>query len=334
MDNFVFINITDAMLNAFIETIKFIIPLLILIFFSYLFAEILVELGILKKLEFLGRPLTKIANLPPESGTSFVASIGSFIAGNVILKNLYDNKKINRKELLLSSVLNSIIAPFKETFTYHIPVLLPTLGLFVGGIYLATVWAGTIMTILFVIIAGKSFLPKRDYKIENSDEKSSVMIALNFDKFKKIFPVAIKNTLSQFKKIASLFFVMSFIIFFLIEIGVFNMLNGLIAPLSNIVGIPSSAIPALLTYIASPLLGYASFGSLLQAHEITEIEAIIALLFGSIFMLPILYVKLYFPQFISIFGFRLGLIRGIITLSLVMITRGFILLIFLFVGKI
>jgi len=95
------------------------------------------------------------------------------------------------------------------------------------------------------------------------------------------------------------------------------------------INLPARVMPAMSVYIASPLLGYASIGSLIQSHKISEKSAILALLLGSIFMLPILYIRMFFPARIAIFGLKLGIIGGLISMSLGMITRTFVLLIFL-----
>ncbi len=318
---------TMELINLFLktsmETINFVIPILAIIFMGLWGVELLFGIGVMKKLELIGKPLTKVANLPPESGIAFVTAFGSHSAANAMLQELWDNKKITEMEVLLSSVLNGTTAPLKETFQYHLPVILPALGLYVGSIYIASMWLGTIMVLMFVILAGRLFLPERNLNdiVRMSDRDRSLPK-------RKILSITIKKSAKNFKRIAKIFVVASFIMFLLINMGFFDAIQGFILPLAEFINLPPSVIPALTTYIASPTMGFPMIGALISNNKISGNMAIIALLSGSMLMLPVLYIKLYFPQWISIFRFRLGVIRGLITMSLLMITRGAILLIF------
>ncbi|RKX58293.1 MAG: nucleoside recognition protein, partial [Thermodesulfobacteriota bacterium] len=132
----------EILIFTFLQTIRFIFPIIVIIFIAFFISQILFEIGIFRKIEPIGKVLTKIANLPPIAIISFIASLGSALAGNSILQNLRENKKLTDKEVILCSLFNSSITPIRETFTFHLPVVLPTLGLIVGGFYIITLWLG------------------------------------------------------------------------------------------------------------------------------------------------------------------------------------------------
>ena len=113
------------------------------------------------------------------------------------------------------------------------------------------------------------------------------------------------------------------------DFGLLERIEELVIPFARLLNLPPSIFPPLAAYIASPIVGLSMIGSLLQSGAIYEREAIITLLFGSVFMLPILYLRFYFPQWISIFGFKVGVLRGLISLSLITLTRVAILAFFL-----
>ena len=301
-----------------ISTLSLTLRVLPIVFFGMLTSEVLLGFGLLKRFEKIGKQLTKLANLPDVCGIAFITAIGSPTASNAMLQNLREEGVLKDKEALLSSILNSTVTPLKETFTYHLPVILPMLGLYVGGIYVATLWLGTIVSFIFVIICGKLILDGRSVAIE---------IVTNSKDFS--FKLALRKTLKRFKRIAVVFIVVTFCTFTLMGAGLIDRTETLLHPIAKTLNLPSIAIPAIATYIASPIVGFSMLGSLLQSGVICEKDAIISLLLGSVFMLPILYTRFYFPQWISIFGLRLGLLRGLISLSLMMMTRTVILLIFL-----
>ncbi|RLG12850.1 hypothetical protein DRN73_01330 [Candidatus Pacearchaeota archaeon] len=318
----------EILIFTFLQTIRFIFPIIVIIFIAFFISQILFEIGIFRKIEPIGKVLTKIANLPPIAIISFIASLGSALAGNSILQNLRENKKLTDKEVILCSLFNSSITPIRETFTFHLPVVLPTLGLIVGGFYIITLWLGSIVLLIFTVIAGRLLLPKRnleEYKYTGNYNFSKS----NTKNFKELCTYAFNKTIKQMKRIVFMFLGVTFIVFLCINLGLFKKIKIIVLPLAKLIGLPSQVIPALTLYIVSPVLGYASFSSLLHKGIINSETAIISLLFGSIFMLPIAYLRFFFPQWIAIFGLRLGLIRGLISMNLIILTRFIILITFL-----
>ncbi len=315
-------------LKTGVETLKFICPILFLIFISFFLCQIFIQLGLFKKIEPLGRFITKLANLPPQIIVAFIVSLGSHIAANTILQNLRENKKLTDKEVLLASILNSSIVPLKETFTYYLPIILPALGLKIGGFYIFTLWFGSFLLFLFVVIASRILLSKKDFK-ESIKLPQNLFNEKSSKNFKNLLTSSFKKVIKPYKRISILFFITTFLVFLLSNLNVFKKLEKLFLPIINWVHLSPKVIPALSTFIFSPVVGYASFGSLLGKGEILESEAIIALLVGSIFMLPIVYLKFYFPQWIAIFGLKLGILRGIISLSLLIFSKILLLTMFL-----
>ncbi len=320
--------IFSLFLKTGLETLKFICPILLLIFISLFLCQIFIQLGLFKKLEPLGKIMTKLANLPPQIMVPFIVSLGSHVAANTILQNLRENQELTDREVLLGSILNSSIGPLRETFTYHLPIILPALGLKIGSFYILTLWFGNFLLFLFVVITGRILLPKRDYNkfIKLPENLFYEKIPKNF---KNLLISAFKKILKIYKRISILFFTTTFLVFLLSNLGFFKKLGKLFFPIINWTHLSPKVIPALSTFIFSPIIGYASLGSLLQKGEIMDKEAFIALLIGSIFMLPIIYLRLYFPQWIAIFGLRLGLLRGIISLNLILFSRILVLIAFL-----
>ncbi|NCN65519.1 MAG: hypothetical protein GW779_03230 [Candidatus Altiarchaeum hamiconexum] len=323
----------DILLKTGTETITFIIPLLILIFTGLFIIEVLFQWGMLKRFEVISKPLTKLANLPPACAIPLISAIGSHLAANTMLQQLRNDKVIKDREVLLASILSTIFVPIKE-IKFHLGIIIPTLGLYVGGFYVAVMWLGTIVLIGAVILAGRLFLPKRKWDSDGYNISKSVDFENDTKKDKfKFLRYSLNETLKTFKKISILFLITTFIIFLLINMGIFDIIITFIEPSANVIGIPANAIPALTAYIASPLVGYPMIGALIENNEISNDEAIIVLLFGSMFMLPVIYLKFYFPQWVSVFGLKLGLIRGLISMSLIMLTRGIILIVFLIFFK-
>ncbi len=88
------------------ETLTLLRQVLPAMFFGLFGVELLVRLGLMRRLEVIGEPLTRISHLPPQSIHAFLTSFGSLIAANVMLARHYEEKIISREALVLGSVFN------------------------------------------------------------------------------------------------------------------------------------------------------------------------------------------------------------------------------------
>jgi hypothetical protein len=75
---------------------------------------------------------------------------------------------------------------------------------------------------------------------------------------------------------------MTLLVFALRDRGAFDTLNVL--PLAEIFGIPSESIVPLTTYVASPIMGLSMLGPMIHSGSITEVQAMIVLMLGSMFI--------------------------------------------------
>ncbi|MCX7822855.1 MAG: hypothetical protein N2260_05375 [Syntrophobacterales bacterium] len=305
------------------KVLSFTVPTLLIMAVGLAVAEILMETGILYKISKLGRPLSRFANLPEVCGVAIATAMLSFLAANTMLQSMRENKVLTDRETLLASLLTGVVAPVKETFTYHLPVILPALGLYTGTIYIATLWLGSFSLLFFVMVASRILL--RDRKVE----WHGVRVNNVPHKTSRSFRSALFRFTKRFARIGGTFLLVTLVVFTLMETGLMTKIEYSIMPLSEKIRLPGVVLPAIATYIASPIIGISMMGSLRRDHVVNDNQAIRALLFGSIFMLPLLYMRFYFPQWVSVFGLKLGLIRGLISVGLVMMVRTTMLLVFM-----
>ena len=152
----------DIFIQVLQDTLSFVPRILIIMFFSLFVSGLLIELGLIRRLEFIGTPIARLANLPKESAISFVTSMGSVLAGNTMLAQFYREKTIDAKQTFLSALLNGVPVYIKETFTYQIPIMIPILGIKIGGIYFLSFLLSGFVKLFFVISYGKIMLKKTD----------------------------------------------------------------------------------------------------------------------------------------------------------------------------
>jgi hypothetical protein len=269
-----------------------------MIFVGLVGTSVLVELGLMQKFSRLVSPIFAYTNLPDTCASAFLVSIGSTVAANSMLFQAKKENCLDEREVLLCAMMNATPAYFRELFTYQIPIVLPALGLLVGGFYTFVFIATAVFKILLIAVASKLFLKDNSCRVPETQniEKRSLRVA---------FSRAFRKESRAFLKIAGVYLIATTIIFVLQEKGAFDVFSVL--PLAELFKIPPESIVPLTSYVASPILGISLLGPMIHSGEITDLQAMIVLMLGSMFMLPIFALRSQLPGKVAIFGTHLGL---------------------------
>ncbi len=320
---------TTLLLKTLSDTWHIVPRVLIIMFVSLYASQVLIEAGLFKRLEFIGRPLARLANLPHEAGITFLASFGSVLAGNTMLAKLHQERRIDDRQTLLSALLNTTPVYLKETFTYQIPVMIPLLGIKVGFLYFLTFIVSGIIKTLFVIVYGRMRLKGPGLERRSVDSNSANTGMTTRRKFGEVFVLAFTRQRKIFLKISTIFILTTFTIFLLINNGVITGLVDYVRPLTDFFRLPPSCVLPVSTYMFSPLVGATSLGAMLKDGMLSDLQGITACVLGSLLMLPIFTLRYSFARYTSIFGFSLGSSILLVSTSLGMLSRGAFLFLFL-----
>jgi hypothetical protein len=313
--------------STMVELLLRVLPVTFVALFS---TELLVQLGLMKKLEPLGRPLTSVSRLPPVTTLTFMTGIGSIVAANSMLAAYRNDGMIDDRELVLSSLLNSVPVYLKELLTYHFPVIFPLLGVWVGTIYFMTFWLAGIIKIVFIIIMGRMMLGKKrkpGLEAQPGGDEAAPGGRQEPRSFGKLISDTFKNQLRLFTRIASYYTLVTLVVLLCMELGFFNWTDSLLGPMVRQFGLPSSIVPPLSAYVVSPIVGLTSISTLLHSHEITEHQAIVALLIGGFLMLPMVYLRSMLPKYVVIFGAKLGALIVALSVGFTLLARVIMLLV-------
>lgn len=312
------------MIELFLRVLDFALPILGMIFVGLIGTSVLMELGLMQKFSRFVSPIFAYTNLPETCASAFVVSIGSTVAGNSMLFQAKKENCLDDREVLLCAMMNATPAYFRELFTYQIPIVLPALGLVVGGFYSLVFVVTAVFKILVIAVASKLFLKGNSCRAPETPNEEKVSLKTAFNR-------AFRKEFRAFLKIAGVYIIATTIIFVLQERGAFEIFSVL--PLAELFGIPPESIVPLTSYVASPILGISLLGPMLHSGDITNIQAMIVLMLGSMFMLPIFAIRSQLPAKVAIFGTKLGFqIVGYSTAISVFI-RLFILLILLSIAS-
>ncbi len=310
------------MFSILIDVLDFAIPVLIMIFAGLFGTGILIELGLMQKLSRFASPLFKYTNLPDTCASAFIVAMGSTVAANSMVVNFRDGECINERETMICALLNSTPAYIRGIITYQIPIVLPALGAVVGGFYVMVFIITAIVKISTVVILSKLFLTKNHCIFEEKITEKKVTL-------KEAVKGSLERNRKLFIKIVVIYLGMTTLVFYLRDIGAFEAFNVL--PVAEVFGVPAESIVPLTSYVASPILGISLLGPMISSNSISYHQAMIVLMLGSMFMLPLFSFRSLLPRYISIFGPRIGLRIVAFSTSLSILVRFCVLLILLFV---
>jgi len=174
------------MMEFFLKVVDFALPVLVMIFIGLIGTGMLVELGLMQKFSRLVSPIFAYTNLPDTCASAFVVSIGSTVAANSMLFQAKKDNCLDDNETPLCAMMNATPAYFRELFTYQIPIVLPALGLIVGGFYTFVFIATAIVKILVIALASKLFLKGKSCKApETTNVKKTTLKSAFIHSLKK-----------------------------------------------------------------------------------------------------------------------------------------------------
>ena len=321
---------SDVFMQSFFDTWQIAPRVLMIMFVSLYASQVLIELGLFKKLEFVGRPLASLANLPREAGIAFVASFGSVIAGNAMVAKLYQDRRIDRDQTVLSALLNTVPVYLKEIFTYQIPVMIPLLGIRAGVLYFLTFILSGIGKVIFIIMYGRIKLQRNTSGIDEFDSENANTNTITRSKLGEALILSFARQRRIFLKVAIIFVSTTFFIFLMINEGIIEGLADYVEPLTEFFKLPPASVIPVGTYMFSPLVGAGLIGTMIRDGILSDLQGVTACLLGSLLMLPIFAVRYSFAKYASIFGFLTGSKILFVSTGLGMLNRG-VLLMFLLI---
>lgn len=286
------------MLDLLMQTLDGTIYTMTTVFLMLFVTGLMTEMGVFQRISYLAKPLVSISHLPAVSASTFVVSLGSALAANTMIARLKDDGQINERQAFLSAIMNSVPVYFRELFTYQLAFVIPVLGIYVGGAYAIVSISTGLIKLLLVMILGRAYLA--------GDSVSSMELVAPHEE-KNIIRAAIKSLKRQnriFLRIAALYFVMTFMVLYLNEEGILQSMD--VIPVADLFQVPPETVIPLTIYVASPKAGITLLGPMIQNGGISELKALMVLMLGSLFMLPVYSIRSLMPNYTSVFGMRLG----------------------------
>ena len=246
-------------------------------------------------------PLLRLGRLSDISGASFSLAFFSGVSANSLLAEAYDQGRLNRRELILSNLLNSL-----PTYFLHLPsvflILAPLIGA-AAGIYLGLTVAAALLRTVFILLFSRFFLPMPAQRCVSCrlEENGPATLTETLKKVCLRFTRRIGRILSITVPIYVLFFLLN-------KWGAFSAVQGFIAEnLGWLSWLPPQAVGVIVFQMAAEFsAGAAAAGALLAAGSLGQQDVVLALLAGNILSSPMRAVRHQFPYYAGIFKPRLA----------------------------
>jgi hypothetical protein len=262
-------------------------------------ASIIVETNILARFRVFTAGFCRISNLSHGSVTSLLTCVMSSTGGKSMLAEFYNRGEVGRAETVLTIVMSTFPVVVGESlFRIHAPIAIVLLGHVVGGIYVGLTLFSAFIQTAGALIVSRIMLPKRECAFEEGNPLKQELIEFN----RRTIMIGLKQAYPTLRKIVPILIISMLAIGVLLDLGAGVYIAGAFAPVLNLLGLPGEVIYTLVAQFMHFTAGYATMHTLLLEGVVTEKQAILTLLVGSMVVITMIYVKYSFSMYVSLFG--------------------------------
>ncbi|MDO5652661.1 MAG: hypothetical protein Q4G39_00945 [Brachymonas sp.] len=298
----------DAALLTLQQMRGFVPETLLTMFASLMITYLLVAKGLLKYLAVFSKPFTARLGLPDAVIAASLVAFGSVLSANAMLSELYHKRQISEHDTYLGAILNGTSLNVKQIFTYQLPIMMPLLGWKAGGIYLLCFITAAVIRYVYVLLHAK----------RNSTARSLDLAQANSAQPR----TTIKGQLRLFVKIAGTYLLITFVVVFLFNAGVGALFEKMVAPISRALQLPVVLAVPMAVFIFNPIAGAAAVGTLRNNGTVNDVDAVLAVIMGSLLLLPLYGFRSgTIARTVSFFGPRLGMKVSATSTTLAIISR-------------
>ncbi|HIP58339.1 MAG TPA: nucleoside recognition protein [Archaeoglobus profundus] len=277
------------------ETIKFLmttVPIIVVI--SYL-VSYSISKGILDMIINLLSPFLKKLNLNQILTTSIALSFISPIASYTMLSQMLREGKVNEKEIIAASLINSFPSTLSHVYSFFIPFVIPVLG-WVGLVYTSLrLVVAFIKSIIGYFIASKVGV----YRVEGIMSNQTVD--------------PLKSTWDTVKRVVPIMTITCLIVNTLLAYDAFNKISLESLPLNPYV--ITIAMVEIINFRAAVILS----ANILENELLSPKWVLIGLMLGNVISFSTRFVRHSLPLHLSLFGklgIKIVIINAILTLIL------------------
>lgn len=276
---------------------------ILLVVAGVVLANIVMATNVLSRLTFITAPLCRASRLPEECMLAIITTSVSSTAGKSALSALYRNGRLTDGEVICSVVMSTFpIVAGESLLRVQAPVAIVLLGP-VGVLYIAlNLFAALLQSVVALLYARVWLSPKptrRELDVASPDCPPS-------GKLWEVVAVGVKRSLPVLRSVLPILIITLVLVRVLDVIGAMNYVGVMFSPVMSALQLPGECVAAVVAQFLHFSAGYGVVASLLLSGVITDKQAILTLLLGSMVVITMINIRYSIPFNVSLFG-RLGL---------------------------
>jgi hypothetical protein len=227
---------------------------------------------------------------------SVLASTINATAGRSALAGFYRNGEAKETEIILSILISTFpIALGEYVFLVQAPISIALLGLKVGTAYVLLSLFSSFLQSFSALVYSRLTRPSQTCSIGRQDATKP---KINGGTVRK----GVSNSVPTLMKVLP--FLVGTMIFMdlLMRAGMLENMKLVFDPVLRVLGLPGECIAPLVMQFVHYSAGYAAIASLYSSQTITEKQALITLLVGSMAVITMIYIRYSMPTYLSLFG--------------------------------
>jgi hypothetical protein len=301
----------DPSLGALLlgEILPRVVTIVVAIAVGVAFANLLVAFGAIRYIAALSKPLTGPANLPDEVGSAILTTAASTTAGYGMLAEYRDSGMLDDRATLVAVTINTFFGFVQHIFTFYAPVLVPILGLRVGGLYVG-MRAGIALAITATgVVAGALLLSPRDVnpdamvQADSNTRPDGGSETTTREKLLDSGRAGLEKTRDIVPRLVVIY---TLLVLVTTYYDVESLSGGAADPLAAVTGLPVAAVPVIVVYAFDTTSGALTIAPLIEDGLFTARTAVATMLLGGIVSVTVSTFKRSIPFQFGIWGAEFG----------------------------
>lgn len=276
--------------------LEYLLNMVAMVTLGVVLASIMVEMNILASLSAPLRWLCRASNLPECCMVSVLASTINATAGKSALAEFYRDGETKETEVILATLISTFpIALGEYVLLVQAPISIALLGLKVGTAYVLLNLFSSFLQSFSALIYSRLTRPSLKCSLARQDAGKLV---INRETVRR----GVLNSVPTLKKVLPLLVGTMLFMDLLMMAGVLENMKLVFDPVLRVLGLPGECIAPLVMQFVHYSAGYAAIASLYSSRTITEKQALITLLVGSMAVITMIYIRYSIPTYLSLFG--------------------------------
>ncbi len=272
-------------MNILLDTLRFLASTIPIIALASFLVSYSINKGIMEKISTKIEPLLSKLNLDQVTVASVAVCFVSPVAAYSMLAQAFKEKRIDEKEVIAASFLNSFPATFSHIYSFFIPFVIPVLG-----------WAGVVYTALRMLVAIIKSAIGFVLALKWKDRREVIRREIEH---RKVDPL--KSTWDNIKRVTPIMAVTYMLVSILSAYGLFDSFKKIFSFMPFDPNVITVSAVEFVNVRAAVVLA----ASMLDRGVLTPKWVVIGLILGNVMTFSTRFVKHSLPLHISLFG-RLG----------------------------